>query len=125
MIWRCVQKVVKDRAAECGQLHHCRLGLWPFFLQDRPDVMSIFLFAQREFKLNFLKETLKDNVRAHELVDSVDRKRRAFVKHYFGVEWPWQPFTHAGMLNNALGDDFILTTIENLMKRLNNKDAAA
>ena len=33
-------------------------------------------------------------------------------------------FAHA-MLNMALGDEFILTTIENLMKRLNNKDAAA
>ncbi len=58
------------------------------------------------------------------MVDSVDRNRRAFVKHYFGVDWPYRPAYHA-MLNSALGDDFVLATIQNLMDALNKKGASA
>jgi hypothetical protein len=44
-----------------------------------------------------------------------------FVKHYFHVEWPYRPAYHT-MLNAALGDDLVLTTILNLMDALNKKE---
>jgi hypothetical protein len=40
------------------------------------------------------------------------------------VEWPYRPAYHA-MLNSALGDDFILATIQNLLDALNKKEASA
>ena len=114
-----VQKVVKDAADE-GRCIIVGRGS-AYFLQERTDTLRVFLFASREFKLHFLREHTKDEARAIDLVDSVDRNRRAFVKRYFGVEWPHRPAYHA-MLNTALGDDFVITTIVNLMDRLNEKE---
>jgi cytidylate kinase len=93
-----------------------------FFLRERTDTLRVFLFAPREFKLRFLQEQTQTAAGADELVDSVDRNRRAFVKHYFHVEWPHRPAYHA-MLNTALGDDFVLATIQNLMDALNKQEA--
>jgi hypothetical protein len=47
-----------------------------------------------------------------------------FVKHYLRVEWPHRPSYHA-MLNAALGDDLVLTTILNLMDALNKKETVS
>ena len=94
-----------------------------YFLRQRTDTLRVFLFAPREFKLRFLQTHTKSEARARELLDSVDHNRRAFVKHYFRVEWPYRPAYHA-MLNSALGDDFILATIQNLMDALNKKEAS-
>jgi cytidylate kinase len=94
-----------------------------YFLRERTDTLRLFLFAPREFKLRFLRTQTKSEARAKELLDSVDRNRRAFVKHYFAVEWPYRPAYHA-MLNSALGDDFVLATIQNLMDALNKKEAS-
>jgi cytidylate kinase len=115
-----VQKVVED-AATTGKCVIVGRGS-AFFLRERTDTLRVFLFATREFKLRFLQEQTKDEAKASELVDSVDRNRRAFVKHYFHVEWPHRPAYHA-MLNTELGDDFVLATIQNLMDALNKKEA--
>jgi cytidylate kinase len=116
-----VQKVVED-AAVTGNCVIVGRGS-AYFLRQRTDTLRVFLFAPREFKLRFLQTQTKSETRANELLDSVDRNRRAFVKHYFRVEWPYRPAYHA-MLNSALGDDFILATIQNLMDALNKKETS-
>ena len=116
-----VQKVVQD-AAVTGNCVIVGRGS-AYFLRQRTDTLRVFLFAPREFKLRFLQTQTKSETRANELLDSVDRNRRAFVKHYFRVEWPYRPAYHA-MLNSALGDDFVLATIQNLMDALNKKEAS-
>lgn len=117
-----VKKVVED-AAIAGNCVIVGRGS-AYFLQQRTDTLRIFLFAPREFKLRFLKEQAQTEARANELVDSVDRNRRAFVKHYFRVEWPHRPAYHA-MLNTALGEDFVLATIQNLLDALNKEETSA
>jgi cytidylate kinase len=116
-----VQKVVGEAAATGNCIIVGRGSA--YFLSERTDTLRVFLFAPREFKLRFLQEQIKNEAKAGELVDSVDRNRRAFVKHYFGVEWPYRPAYHA-MLNSALGDDFVLATIQSLMDALNKKGAS-
>jgi cytidylate kinase len=116
-----VQKVVEEAAATGNCLIVGRGST--YFLRQRTDTLRVFLFAPREFKLRFLQTHTKSEAKARELLDSVDHNRRAFVKHYFRVEWPYRPAYHV-MLNSALGDDFILATIQNLMDALNKKEAS-
>jgi cytidylate kinase len=117
-----VQQVVEE-AAVAGNCVIVGRGS-AYFLRQRTDTLRVFLFAPRDFKLRFLQTQTKSETRANELLDSVDRNRRAFVKHYFGVEWPYRPAYHA-MLNSALGDDFVLATIQNLRDALNKKEGSA
>ncbi len=48
--------------------------------------------------------SLKD---AEELVDTVDRERILFVKHYFGADWPTRSLYHV-MINTAVGDENVI-----------------
>jgi len=95
----------------------------PYFLRDRADTLRVFLFAPREFKFRRVLTRTKNEAEANELLDSIDRDRKHFLKHYFGVEWPHRPLYHA-MLNTALGNDLVLGTILNLMDALNKKETS-
>jgi cytidylate kinase len=116
-----VQQVVEEAAATGNCVIVGRGSA--YFLRQRTDTLRVFLFASREFKLRFLQTQTKSEAKARELVDTVDHNRRAFVKHYFRVEWPYRPAYHA-MLNSALGDDFVLATIQNLLDALNQKETS-
>jgi cytidylate kinase len=117
-----VQQVVEQAAIEGNCVIVGRGSA--YFLRERTDTLRLFLFAPREFKFHFLLGHTQSEGKANELLDTVDRDRKMFVKHYFGVEWPYRPAYHA-MLNAALGDDLILTTILNLMDALNKTEASA
>jgi cytidylate kinase len=111
-----MQRVVEAAAAE-GNCVIVGRGA-PYFLRDRADTLAVFLFAPREYRLKRVFELTKNETEANELVDTVDQERVAFVKHYFGKDWPYRPLYHA-MLNTALGDDITIDAILNLMTRLN------
>ena len=40
----------------------------------------------------------------------MDRDRAAFIKQYFGVEWPARHFFHL-MVNSTIGEEAAVTTI--------------
>jgi hypothetical protein len=54
---------------------------------------------------------------AEELVDTVDRDRIEFVKHYFGADWPTRSLYHM-MINTVVGDQIVISTILETMQRL-------
>jgi len=114
-----VQQVV-EQAAATGNCVIVGRGS-AFFLRPRTDTLRVFLFASREFKFRSLLSHLQNEAKANELLDTVDRDRKMFVKHYFRMEWPLRSAYHA-MLNAALGDDLILHTILDLMDALNKKE---
>ena len=116
-----VQQVVGEAAATGNCIIVGRGSA--YFLRERTDTLRVFLFASREFKLRSLQTQTKSDATANELLDTVDHNRRAFVKHYFRVEWPYRPAYHA-MLNSALGDDFVLATIQNLRDAFNKKEGS-
>ena len=58
-------------------------------------------------------ETVQEE--AEELVDSVDRERIAYVKHYFDADWPTRSLYHM-MLNTAVGNEPVIQTILNTMQ---------
>jgi uncharacterized protein len=82
----------------------------PYFLRDRPDVFHVFLYAPREEKLRRTQEAGASSRDAEELVDTVDRERIHFVKHYFGADWPTRSLYHL-MINTAFGDENVISTI--------------
>lgn len=86
----------------------------PYFLRENPDTFHVFLYAPRAEKI---RRTIADghpSREAEELVDSVDRERIAYVKHYFDADWPTRSLYHL-MLNTAIGDDAVLKTILDTM----------
>jgi cytidylate kinase len=86
----------------------------PYFLREQPDAFHVFLYAPRAEKLRrlLLDECTKSE--AEDLVDTVDRERVAFVKHYFDADWPTRSLYHV-MINTAVGDAPVIETILNTM----------
>jgi cytidylate kinase len=89
----------------------------PYFLRDRPDAFHVFLYAPRAEKLRRIQDLGTRLHEAEDLVDTVDRERILFVKHYFGADWPTRSLYHV-MLNTAMGDDNVITTILHSMRIL-------
>ena len=51
---------------------------------------------------------------AEDMVDTVDRERIAFVKHYFDADWPTRSLYHV-MINTAVGNEAVIETILDTM----------
>jgi cytidylate kinase len=86
----------------------------PFFLREHPDAFHVFLYAPRDEKIRRLMLDGASKSDAEEAVDSVDRERIAFVKHYFGADWPTRSLYHV-MINTAVGDESVIDTILHTM----------
>jgi cytidylate kinase len=86
----------------------------PFFLRERPDAFHVFLYAPRAEKVRRLLLDGSTKAEAEELVDSVDRERIAFVRHYFDADWPTRSLYHV-MINTAVGNEAVIETILNTM----------
>jgi cytidylate kinase len=95
----------------------------PFFLRGRADAFHVFLYAPREEKIRRLTERGMHRSEAEELVESVDRERIAYVKHYFNADWPTRSLYHV-MLNTVVGDETVIATIRNTMRLLEQKSTA-
>jgi cytidylate kinase len=82
----------------------------PYFLREHADAFHVFLYAPRAEKI---RRTIADGhsqQEAEDLVDSVDRERIAYVKHYFNADWPTRSLYHM-MLNTAVGNESVVKTI--------------
>ena len=86
----------------------------PYFLRDQADAFHVFLYAPRAEKLRRLLEDGATQSEAEGLVDSVDRERVAYVKHYFDADWPTRSLYHV-MINTAVGNESVIQTILHTM----------
>lgn len=86
----------------------------PFFLRQNPDTFHVFLYAPRAEKIRRTVAEGHTTEEADELVDSVDRERIAYIKHYFNADWPTRSLYHA-MLNTAMGDGAVIDTVLSTM----------
>jgi CMP/dCMP kinase len=89
----------------------------PYVLRDRPDVFHVFLYAPRAEKLRRVQKSGKTLKEAEELVDTVDRDRITFIAHYFRADWPTRALYNL-MINTAMGDDKVMSTILDTMRRV-------
>jgi cytidylate kinase len=96
----------------------------PYFLRESCDAFHVFLYAPRSEKIRRLRLMGKSEKEAEELVDTVDRDRIEFVKHYFGADWPTRCLYHM-MINTVVGDETVISTILDSMQRLEQKPLVA
>jgi cytidylate kinase len=95
----------------------------PFFLRDREDTFSVFLYADRHEKIRRITEGGKSSGEAEELIDTVDQERKTFIKHYFNADWPTRSLYDL-MINSGMGDDNVIETILATMRRLETSPVA-
>jgi cytidylate kinase len=95
----------------------------PFFLREQSDAFHVFLYAPRAEKISRLLQDGATASEAEDLVDSVDRERIAFVKHYFGADWPTRSLYHL-MLNTAVGNELVIETILHTMRLVQGRSKA-
>jgi cytidylate kinase len=112
---------ITERIAEEGSAVVVGRGA-PYFLRERSDTFRVFLYAPRDEKLRRIVAGGISAKEAEELVDTVDRERMAFIKHYFNADWPTRSLYHL-MLNTVVGDEQVITTILNTMQQLQDGSA--
>jgi cytidylate kinase len=83
-----------------------------YYLRERPDAFHVFVYAPFEEKVRRLHQAGKSEEEAVHLVETVDNDRMAFIKQYFGIEWPRRHFFHL-MINSTIGEDAVVQTILN------------
>ena len=86
-----------------------------YYLRDRPNAFHVLAYAPVEEKVRRLMEDGKSEATAVELVETVDRDRAAYIKQYFGVDWPLRNLFDL-MVNTRMGDDAVVQTILGAMK---------
>jgi cytidylate kinase len=86
----------------------------PYLLRENSDAFHVFLYAPRAEKIRRTMLEGHTEQEAAEQVDSVDRERMAYVKHYFNADWPTRSLYHL-MLNTAVGNEPVIQTIIDTM----------
>jgi len=82
----------------------------PYFLREHPDAFHVFLYAPRSEKIRRTIGEGYSEQEADEMVNTIDRERIAYVKHYFNADWPTRSLYHL-MLNTAVGNEPVIKTI--------------
>jgi cytidylate kinase len=88
-----------------------------YFMRERRDAFNVFLFADRDEKISRLMRGGKTESQAIDDVETVDKERAAFVKRYFGKDWP-NFYRYHAMINTAMGDDNVVELILSGMRLL-------
>jgi len=115
------ERVVKD-AAQSGNCVIVGRGS-AYYLQDRVDAFHVFVYAPLQAKIQRLRAEGKTEVEATQLAETVDQDRAAFIKQYFGVEWPDRHRFHL-MINSAIGEETVIETILNGISMFDKRTAA-
>jgi len=87
----------------------------PYILRSRPDAFHVFIYAPREVKIHRITTLGKSEAEAADLVDTIDKERAAFIKQYFGADWPTR-YLYNLWINSAVGDSATVETILQAMK---------
>jgi cytidylate kinase len=114
-----IGKQVMEKVAAAGNCVIVGRGA-PYFLRQQPDAFHVFLYAPYAEKIRRLRESDRVSGNVEEMLDSVDRDRIAFVKRYFNADWPTRSLYHI-MLNTAIGNDNVISTILDTMHLLERK----
>jgi cytidylate kinase-like protein len=117
-ILRLTERVVRQAASE-GNCVIVGRGS-QHFLENRNDVLRVFVYAPREDKVRRIVGRGKSEKEAQELVDTVDRDRVDFIQKYFHVEWPTRSLYHI-MLNTSVGEEAVVKTILGFMRVFESK----
>jgi cytidylate kinase len=95
----------------------------PYLLRESPDAFHVFLYAPRSEKIRRVMAEGYGEEDAAEMVDSIDRERVAYVKHYFNADWPTRSLYHL-MVNTAVGNESVIQTILDTMRLVEGRPKA-
>jgi cytidylate kinase len=110
VIFNLTKRIVNAAAEEGNAVIVGRGGA--FFLENRPDVFHVFIYAPYEEKVRRLIRRGTEPNEAARLVDTVDNDRADFIKQYFDKEWPDRHLYHL-MINSRVGDEAVVRAILN------------
>ncbi|MGB6875200.1 MAG: cytidylate kinase-like family protein [Candidatus Acidiferrales bacterium] len=96
----------------------------PYILRNRSDAFHVFVYASEAEKLRRLLAIGKSEKEACELLRTIDHERAAFIKRYFGGDWPTRELYHL-MINAAAGDEKVIETIFGAIDIFEKKAASA
>jgi cytidylate kinase len=108
----CIREVAERVVKQVAETGNCVIvGRGSaYYLQPRRDAFHVFVYAPLAEKIARLRAQGKSQSDAAQLAETVDRDRAAFIKQYFGVEWPDRSRFHI-MLNSTIGTDAAVQTI--------------
>ena len=86
----------------------------PYFLRNRSDVFGVMLYGDHDEKLRRLVADGMSREEAEDGIMTVDRDRAAFVRQYFGLQWPDRTL-YQMWINVAMGDSAVVDTILHAM----------
>jgi cytidylate kinase len=95
----------------------------PYLQRENPAAFHVFLYAPRSEKIRRTMAEGHSAEEAAEMVDSVDRERMAYVKHYFNADWPTRSLYHM-MINTAVGNEPVVQTILDTMRLVEGRPKA-
>lgn len=96
----------------------------PYFLRNRPDAFHVFVYAPTDEKVRRLKTIGQSEKESLRLIEEVDRERAAFIRHYFGKDWPYRPLYNF-MVNSKFGDEHVVETILRQIAAVEKRSATA
>lgn len=96
----------------------------PYILRNRSDAFHVFVYASEAEKIRRLATIGKSEKEAAELIRTIDHERSAFIKRYFGGDWPTRELYHV-MINSGIGDERVIETIFGAIEILEKKTAGA
>src|SRR5438445_5791252 len=113
----CVREVTQQILKEVAEAGNCVIvGRGSaYYLGGRRDAFHVFIYAPFEDKVRRLRALGKSEEDAVHLAETVDRDRSAYIRQYFGIEWPKRHFFHL-MINSKMGDEMAVRTILNGIK---------
>lgn len=89
-----------------------------YFLRERNDALHTFVYASHAEKLRRLLEQGRSPAEAEDLLETVDKERAAFVKKYYGKDWPDRQLYHL-LINSKIGDEAVISIILHEMDLIN------
>jgi len=113
---------IMNRIAQEGQAVIVGRG-GPYFLRENSDAFHVFLYAPRAEKIRRTIADGNSREEAEQRVDSVDRERAAYIKHYFNADWPTRSLYHM-MINTAVGNEAVVQTILDTMRLVEGRPKA-
>ncbi len=81
-----------------------------YYLRDLPDSFHVLIYAPFEERVRRLQQKGKSQEEAIQLAETVDKDRKAFIKEYFGIEWPARHFFQM-MVNSSMGDAAVVELV--------------
>ena len=108
----CIREVAENVVKEAAEGGNCVIvGRGSaYYLQNRSDAYHVFVYAPLDERVRRLRASGKSEREAADLAETVDHDRAAFIKQYFGVEWPDRHRFHL-MINSKIGEGAVVETI--------------